>query len=578
MRRLVLLIVFSCIASAGNVLAVYDVTPDRRILWSAGLDQEGGIPGYRSVTCSGLDPTGATNNTTQINNCISSASPGTAVYIPPGTYMVNGNITMKSNVVLRGAGIAPPWLPLTSAGTTTLNMNGGYIVFDGGSKEDSWSPGPGSGTDITAGYTKGSNSLTLSSAGGYSVGDYISIFQDNDPAVIDTKGNSWLGEDLDGSGGVHVKQQYAKITAINGNVISISRPIYYVTPIPVGPQIRKQTMGIVRAGVENIKLKGNGTNWRLIFMDFARHCWVKNVETYNTGGRSGEAHITVMFSHGCEIRDSYIHHGGSYSSGANYGIDFYFWNSDHKVENNIVRETRHSIIFEGGGSGCAILYNYSNDGHEGEEPSYLAQDLTPNHGAHPHMNLWEGNIGSKIMADYTQGSSSHNTLFRNWGRGYRDTPAFSSGIAGFVVGPYNRYYNLVGNVSGMPSWTSGTAIEDNNNSQKPVAFSFGHHTDGSYLDSQAYSTSLIHGNYDYVTDGVALWQGGSDHTLPNSMYYSSRPSWWCTEVPWPPIGPDVPSLTNGIPAMRRYDGPGCTFSTSALGPKIPNPPIILKVQ
>ena len=576
MRRLVLLVVVSCAVSAGNVLAVYEVPSERRILWSAGLDQEGGIPIYKSVPCSGLDPTGATNNATQINNCISSAPPGTAVYIPPGTYAIDGNIKMKSNVVLRGAGISPPWLPLASAGTTTLSMNGGRIDFAGGSKAYSWSPGPGSGTDITAGYTKGSNSLTLSGAGGYSVGDYISIFQDNDPGVIDTRGYSWLGEDLDGSGGVHVKQQYAKITRINGNVITISRPIYYVTPSPTGFQIRRQTMGIVKAGVENIKLKGDGTNRRLIDIYFARHCWIKNVETYNTGGRSGESHITIMFSHGCEIRDSYIHHGGSYFSGANYGIDFYFWNSDHKVENNIVRETRHSIIFEGGGSGCAILYNYSNDGYEGEEPSYLAQDLTTNHGAHPHMNLWEGNIGSKIMGDFTQGSSSHNTLFRNWGRGYRDSPAFSSGIAGFVIGPFNRYYNLLGNVSGMPSWTSGTAIEDNATARKPVAFSFGRHTDGRYLDPQSYSTSLFHGNYDYVTDGVALWQGGFDRSLPDSMYYSSQPSWWCTEVPWPPIGPDVPSLTNDIPAKRRYDGAWCTRSTPPQASKIPKPPAIPK--
>jgi hypothetical protein len=39
----------------------------------------------------------------------------------------------------------------------------------------------------------------------------------------------------------------------------------------------------------------------------------------------------------------------------------YWWNSAHKWENNTVFHTRHSIILEGGGSGYAILYNYSFD-------------------------------------------------------------------------------------------------------------------------------------------------------------------------------------------------------------------------
>lgn len=30
----------------------------------------------------------------------------------------------------------------------------------------------------------------------------------------------------------------------------------------------------------------------------------------------------------------------------------------------------------------------------------------------------------------------------------------------------------------------------------------------------------------------------ADHVLPNSLYLSSKPSWWGS-VAWPPIGPDV---------------------------------------
>jgi hypothetical protein len=233
----------------------------------------------------------------------------------------------------------------------------------------------------------------------------------------------------------------------------------------------------------------------------------------------------------------------------------YHWNSNHKIENNVVLDTRHSIILIGGTSGSAVLYNYSNNNQEGEYSSVLTQDLTPSHGAFPHMNLWEGNIGSKIMADYTQGSSAYNTLFRNWGRGYRDTPSFSSSqAAAFEFGPFVRYYNLVGNVAGMPSWTRGTVILNNSSGSGPYAFKYGYHTDGSYMDSMSYSTSLNYGNYDFITDGVVLWQFDSGKILPASLYYNSKPVFFGSgSIPWPSIGYDVLSITNDIPAKYCFD-------------------------
>ena len=105
---------------------------------------------------------------------------------------------MKSNVVLRGAGAGPPWLPNPSPGTTTLNMNGGQVLFDGGSKVTNWNPARPNGTTINAGYAKNSSSITLSDAFSpvnYQVGDVISIYQDTDSSVIDYRGMDWLGEE-----------------------------------------------------------------------------------------------------------------------------------------------------------------------------------------------------------------------------------------------------------------------------------------------------------------------------------------------------------------------------------------------
>jgi hypothetical protein len=563
-------------------LAVWDIPGDRRIAWfGAGLDSVGGIPNYTNVTCNGLDPTGATNNTSQIQTCVTNAASGTAVFIPAGTYLVSGTINMKSNVVLRGAGAVRPWLPTASPASTTLKISG-TIKFDGGDKSANWTPAAPNGTAITAGYTIGSTSITVSSATSYNVNDYIAIYQDKDPAVIDDKNLDWLGEDF-GSGDAHVKQQYSKIIAKSGNTLTIDPPIYYVTPTPVNPSIRRQTFGLVMAGLENLKLSGNGTNIKLINFSFTRNCWVKGVETYNVGQNSGGSpHIWTEFSNGNEYRDSYFHHGVSNDSGRNYGIEFYNWNSRHKIENNIVRDTRHSIIFEGGGSGNAILYNYTDDNWESVQgagstydSSFLSEDQVPNHGAHPHMNLWEGNTASSFWADYTQGSSSHNTLFRNYVRCRQTNLKMSADPWNWVcieIEKFNRFYNLVGNVVGLPSFTTGTVVKNSSGGATlPIIYRFGYSSNGgTYSDTQSFSTVLRHGNYNYVSDAVDNW-ASPDHVLPSSMYYTSKPAFFGS-CAWPPVGPDLTQLVGTLPAEDRYHG-----GSACLGGTAPSTPTNLRI-
>jgi nitrous oxidase accessory protein NosD len=77
--------------------------------------------------------------------------------------------------------------------------------------------------------------------------------------------------------------------------------------------------------------------------------------------------VSLWFSHGWEIRDSYLHDGYGYGSGQNYGVHIMIWNSDHKVENNTIYSVRHGVNFEGGGSGSAILYNYFDSHYESED-------------------------------------------------------------------------------------------------------------------------------------------------------------------------------------------------------------------
>ncbi len=77
-------------------------------------------------------------------------------------------------------------------------------------------------------------------------------------------------------------------------------------------------------------------------------------------------------------------------------------------------------------------------------------------------------------------------------------------------------------------------------------------------DPNVAATLLRHGNYDYVTNSVKWDPGIAEHTLPDSLYLSRLPEWWCKETPWPAIGPDVAGYANKIPAQRRFEGLPCT--------------------
>ena len=62
---------------------------------------------------------------------------------------------------------------------------------------------------------------------------------------------------------------------------------------------------------------------------------------------------------------------------------------------------------------------------------------------------------------------------------------------------------------------------------------------------------MRHGNYDYVNNAVVWDPAIPDHTIPNSLYLTAKPSWW-GELPWPPIGPDRTPMAGQIPAQQRF--------------------------
>jgi len=560
--------------AASRAQQLYDLPNDdtgcpancRQIPWDAGSDQwnNGTLPTYGGNVCSGLvEGDGTTDNTAAIQACINAAGTDSAVILPAGIYYINGTIRIKSRSVLRGAGAPAPYLPSLASGATTLKIGSGGSVNIGS--------GVTKGTEraILSGYTKGSTTLLMSSGHGFVAGDWISVFEDGDSSIPATASGedgtcTWCGE----NNGSNLIQQFVQVSAVSGDTITISRPMYYSYKASSNPGAKKITWSANRAGIESIKLNGwSSSHPAFITLDGCLFCWVKAVETYNAGTGAKANHVNVSFSHGAEIRDSYFHLGRDSSSDRNYGLAFFWWNSDHKIENNILRHHRHSLSFEGGGSGNAILYNYIDDNYT-DDLSYLGSART-NHGGHPMFNLYEGNQISHLEADDIWGSSSHMVFFRNWLRGAESGVGVPSqptwGFWAIHIDKLNNYYSSVGNILGVPSWTTGTVRTLTSSQCSGTYESYRYGCDGTF-DATAGTTSLNHGNYDYITDGVAYWEGGTNHALRTSMYYNTKPSYFgvCS---WPVFGPDLSPMTKALPAKARFDG----VSTCGTGTTPPPP-------
>ena len=118
----------------------------------------------------------------------------------------------------------------------------------------------------------------------------------------------------------------------------------------------------------------------------------------------------------------------------------------------------------------------------------------------------------------------------------------------------NRSWNIVGNVLGTKnqqriyeSFPTGTGVSTDN-----AIISAGWNDEGYGNDTQTVATIYIHGNYDTVNKTIMWNPTNSDHTIPTSFLYSSKPSWF-GNCPWPPYDPAHPtaaSMTN-IPAGYR---------------------------
>jgi pectate lyase-like protein len=545
------ILLLSLLLSAGPAIA--EIIPENRTApWQGNVGVPGGIPNrttiYKNiVTDLGADPTGVNDCAAIIQNAIANCPAGQVVYMPAGTFRLDSRVYLanKQNFTLRGAG----------AGMTIIKPYGSYsAAFLFGSQQY---PPPSTNVPITAGATRGSNTITVSDTTAFVIDQPMSIA----PAHLPVWAHNL--------GGFPDSLQTLRITFKVRSKTSTT--VTFDPPCPfdfsgMNPQARpfKGPIDgynfIQGVGVENltVDLSSSTIAWAIEY-EQAWGCWVKNVEVksaYSRQMRFG----TLLRS---EIRQCYTH--DVQGSGPNHeGIDFdgdCCWNL---VEDNICNFGGAAPIHFGdstGANACNVVgYNYVVN----TDPIYW--DITFSHAPHDMLNLAEGNVIIKFMDDGYFGSSSHNTLFRNRIKHYVELKHFCN------------YYNIVGNVLGTTGFSDVNETDVVNYNNNPIyglgfpnsgnhnySGTFGPTTPPNYsrlpnkltdpdnqkLDRNVKATILRHGNFDYVNNSTVWDSSISDHTIPDSLYLKGKPSWW-DQSPWPPIGPDRSPMASQIPAEYRF--------------------------
>jgi hypothetical protein len=561
------------------------VPSSRTVDWTrAGIP--GGIPSANWPICQTISPSGGADDSVTIQNAIASCAAGSVVKLKAGTFTLHrssrvcpglsddgtrgvfrAGLCLNKGVVLRGSG----------PDQTVLNYGDGASIVSLGLTFLSSSQVVA--TTVTSGATKGSTQLKLSSTSGLSVGSFIVVSQTNptDPAdgnpLVSVNGYggacNYCGHDLPNS----VMTQIEKITAVNGTTITVEIPLYF--DYTNGPFIYPLTM-VQNAGLEDLRLQptassGSGGYYKNIDLESCAYCWVHNVETDKAVDL---ANIYLSDVYSTEISNNYLNDGYNHNSGLSYGIYLVYRASNNLVQNNIIRKARHSTPTEGGSSGNVFAYNYAIDPYMGEYPNSLPE--TQSHGAHSFMNLYEGNVYPNIEFDFTHGSASHHTIWRNYVNLTSTNPNTGSLMTGaifaFADAYYSNYLNVLGNVFGQyPSGCTATKYEINaDDPQNPSIYKLGYYDDGGTtcpnkaLCSKVGKTILRGGNWDCTT-GSVVWNNnvppGSltstylpPQTLPNSLYLSGKPSWFIpTSAVWPPVDPAASTKVNKIPAQLCYE-------------------------
>ncbi len=402
-----------------------DLTPGN----STGTGVIGGIP---DITASGgtVDTAAQGDDTAAINAAISSASAGTVVTLGAGTFTISDQITLKTGVVLRGSGVD----------ATILQGSGSFdhIVFGG--VGDDWPYSP-AGASLASNASRGATTITLTSASGYTVGNMLSLSQDD--ASLANGDNRFEFKYATG-GATNLCRQMVMVTGITGDTLTVAPALYtnYTTTRNAVAHIisggYKSSMGI-----ENLTIDGDGTVANGINLWQAYGSWIRNVKITNVTSYP----IYIMEALHCEIRHSQALGANGGSNGAGILAER---SSAVLIEDNIISGFP-GLEANFGWTGNAVFANYFKSS---TVSGVVGASIDTNHGPHNAWNLYEYNIAPNLECDGFFGTTSDDVVVHNWFTSV--SPGAGGPRSPILLKRGTSYYTVAGNVLGTPGQSVAT--------------------------------------------------------------------------------------------------------------------------
>lgn len=491
-RLLLLLLLIAPVLTYAQVPSAPFLDPSRVIDWTSGVGFT--IPVY-STPCSTPSLTAgsgaAASNAAAILAAINSCNGTTTnvVNLPAGTFYVsNINYNKKNNVVVRGAGSNLTYLFLTAGG----NCNG-YVGVGGcmgGNSLYAQSPPAAHGTgntvcDWTAGYAKGSTSITLNNCDSPpQVGLIVTIDQAengvdnngywtcsgfdnaqtasaNGKCIQNGLGQNAAGRLLTNTGAFcspgtnnsgnclqYSQQQEVLMTAVSGSgtgpyTVTISNGVYF-PDIASGrhPGAWWAPQNATHEGIENLTLDhsldtGSNFGWAMVWCN---QCWYQNIRSIM--GRVN--HVDMISSYQPVVQNNYFY-GNQTPIGSNRYCVQMLEVSGGLVQNNIMHNTTSPDIKDAV-TGSVVANNFTPYINFG---SYM-QGIYASHNSGSAYNLLEGNQTTSFLGDDVWGTSGLITIFRNQQIGWQ--PGYVNQTNGSIFNSGVRGINLIGNVLGQPGY------------------------------------------------------------------------------------------------------------------------------
>ena len=568
---------------------------DRTTTWNPGLMSVGGIPNrtniYTTVQASTYG-NGAQDASVGIQAAIDACPAGQVVKLSAGTFTVNNYLLINKGITLRGNGpgstilqktngAKPRTSPMQPVDPGTYSYDAQPVIIIGPNRWPKMDET--TSQNLTADCSQGGNSLTVANSAGFAAGQFVLVDElsgaswQSTPTGFPSNAKVWKGDRV--AWNMHLPMQQwqddnsfsdatgpydmngttrtlpnamswfsrtdrptceiKEVASVNGNTITFTTPLHIGYRTSHTAQLTRYTgsnVHVKNAGVEDFTVLG-GADGQVRF-EAAAYCWAKNIENTQWIGEG----FAVDNSFRIEIRDSYIHDGSwPEPGGAGYAISFADAASEILVENNISINTCKVMVVRSCGAGSVFGYNYTDDSWDFDNPTWVEVGINASHMAGPHHVLFEGNYSPNADNDYTHGNSIYLTFFRNWLSGQRKSFTDAGNVRAIGAAYGSWWFSFIANVLGRQGQMSGWVYEDpamagnNANWRDQVIWKLGYDPErwDMYADPQTLSTAIRHGNFDYVTNSVKWDSTISDHTLPNSLYLTSKPAFFgCRTWPW----------------------------------------------